>query len=147
VFQKPHFFYCSASEIRSNFSKIGLLKSAILFYAAILSFIKKSSSIKYFKPLNRTLDEFFEKMAFLKNLGQQVGFTAYSKKSPPTWIFSKNFDEFVFRAQKSMRIDHLILQKQHIEPQNCSFLHNAREIYPNWVNFVAIGCHVPAHKV
>jgi hypothetical protein len=53
--------------IFGNFSKIGLLKSAILIYAAILNdFKKRSSMICSYLKVKQNEEQFFEKSKFLK---------------------------------------------------------------------------------
>jgi hypothetical protein len=54
------------SLIYCNFSKIGLLKSAILVHAAILDYFKNSSMTCSYLKVEQNVEEIFEKSRFLK---------------------------------------------------------------------------------
>jgi hypothetical protein len=91
-----------------------LPKSAILVYAAILSFIKKSSSIifLYIDDAYQNVQKLFLGIRIFEILRVKSSFHCLLKYRRHLGFFSKKFDGFVLRAQKSIRIDHLMLQKQ-----------------------------------
>ena len=100
-----------------NFSKnlLRLLIFTILVYAAILDYFQKQT-LSCFVCIQKTkekAEEIFEKCQFLKNLESKLVFTDYSNISAILDFFSKNFNGFELRAQKSIKIDIQMFQKQH----------------------------------